>query len=199
MGQKEHHTGNILLGKVCESCSVMSDSLQPHGLYSPWNFRGQNTWVGSLCLLQGIFPTQGFNQGLLHCRQILYQLSHQGSPRILEWAAYPFSRRSSWPRDQIEVSCIAGGFFTNSYRGSPVGYINTASKSASGWVNVEACYNTNLKKWSEMNGESYCWEVYWIWLENFMMFSLIVKILVHTYYKQLKIYKSINETFSNHS
>ena len=61
------------------SCSVMSDSLRPHGLYSPWNSPGQNTVVGSLSLLQGIFPTQGLNPGLLHCRQILYQLSHRGS------------------------------------------------------------------------------------------------------------------------
>ena len=61
-------------------------------LYRPWNSPGQNTGVGSCCLLQGIFPTQGSNSGLLHCRQILYQLSHQGSPRIWEWVAYPFSR-----------------------------------------------------------------------------------------------------------
>ena len=54
-------------------------------LYSPWNSPGQNTGVGRLSLLQGIFPTQGSNPGLLHCRQILYQLSDQGSPRILEW------------------------------------------------------------------------------------------------------------------
>ena len=73
-----------------ESCSVVSDSLQPHRLYGPWNSPGQNTGVGSLSLLQGIFPTQGWNPGLLHCRQILYQLSHKGSPRILEWVAYPF-------------------------------------------------------------------------------------------------------------
>ena len=46
---------------------------------SPWNSPGQNTGVGSLSLLQGIFPTQGSKPGLLHCRQILYQLSHQGS------------------------------------------------------------------------------------------------------------------------
>ena len=59
--------------------SVLSDSLQPHGLYSPWNSPGQNTAVGSLSLLQGIFPTQGLNPDLLDCRQILYQLSHQGS------------------------------------------------------------------------------------------------------------------------
>ena len=58
----------------------MSNSLQPHGLYTPWNSPGQNTRVGSLSLLQGIFPTQGSHPGLLHCRQILYQLSHKGSP-----------------------------------------------------------------------------------------------------------------------
>ena len=66
-----------------ESRSVMSDSLQPHGLHSPRNSLGQNTGVGSLSLLQGIFPTQGSNPGLPHCRQILYQLSHQGIPRIV--------------------------------------------------------------------------------------------------------------------
>ena len=63
------------------SPSVMSNSLQPHGLYCPWNSLGQNTGVGSLSLLQGIFLTQESNPGLPHCRQILYQLSHQGSPR----------------------------------------------------------------------------------------------------------------------
>ena len=102
-----------------ESCSVMSDSLRPHGLYKPWNSPGQNTGEGSHSLLQGLFPTQESNpglsqrisdslpakpqgkpknigvgslsllqrifltqesnQGLLHCRQILYQLSYQGS------------------------------------------------------------------------------------------------------------------------
>ena len=66
------------------SLSVVSDSLQFHGLYSPWNSPGPNTGVGSLSLLQGIFPTQESNPGLPHCRRILYQLSHKGSPRILE-------------------------------------------------------------------------------------------------------------------
>ena len=75
-----------------ESCSVVSDFLRPHGLYSPWNTPGQNTGEGSLSLLQGIFPNQRSNPGLLHCRQIFCQLSHKGSPRILEWVAYPFSR-----------------------------------------------------------------------------------------------------------
>ena len=72
-------------------CSVVSDSLRPHILYSPWNSPSQNTGVGSLSLLQGIFSTQGSNPGLLHCRRILYQLCHKESPRILEWAAFPFS------------------------------------------------------------------------------------------------------------
>ena len=62
---------------VSESHSVVSDSLRPCGLYSPWNSPGQNTGVGSLSLLQGIFPTQESNPGLPHCRQILYQLSHK--------------------------------------------------------------------------------------------------------------------------
>ena len=74
-------------------------SLSPHGLDSPWNSPGQNTGVGSLFLLQGIFPTQGLNPGLPHCRRILYQLSHQGSPGIVEWVAYPFASGSSWPRN----------------------------------------------------------------------------------------------------
>ena len=92
---------------------VMSDSLQPHGLYCPWNSPGQNTGVDSLSLLQGIFPTQGLNQCLLHCRQILYQLRLKGNPSTLEWVAYPFSRGSSRPRNQIGISCIAGSFFAN--------------------------------------------------------------------------------------
>ena len=79
----------ILLVKcVCISCSVMSDSLRPHGLQPsrflcPWNSPGKNTGVGCHFLLQGIFPTQGSNLGLLYCRQILYCLSHQGSPFVL--------------------------------------------------------------------------------------------------------------------
>ena len=91
----------------------MSNSLWPHGLYRPRNSPGQNTAVGSLSLVQRIFPTQGSYPCLLHCRRILYQLSHKGSPRIMEWVAYPFSSGSPQPRNQTGVSCIAGGFFTN--------------------------------------------------------------------------------------
>ena len=96
-----------------ESHSVMSDSLQPPGLYSPWTSPGHSTGEGRLSFLQGIFPTQGLNPGLLHCRWILYQLSHQGSPIILEWVAYPFSSKSSQPRNWTGIPCTAGRFFTN--------------------------------------------------------------------------------------
>ena len=80
--------------------SVMSNSLGPHGLYSPWFLQA------SLSLLQGS------SLGPPHCRQILYQLSPKGSPRILEWVVYSFSRESSWPRNQTGGSVIAGRFFT---------------------------------------------------------------------------------------
>ena len=75
-----------------ENCSVVSDSLWPHGLYSPWNSLGQNTGLGSLSFLHRIFPTQGSNPGFPHCRQILYQLNFKGSPSILECVTYPFSK-----------------------------------------------------------------------------------------------------------
>ena len=72
---------------VCVSPSVVSDSLQPHGLWPtsllcPRSSQGKNTGVGCHALLQGIFSTQGTNLCLQHCRQILYRLSHQGSPPV---------------------------------------------------------------------------------------------------------------------
>ena len=94
-----------------EKWKLLVMSLQPNGLYSQQNSPGQNTRMGSLSLIQGIFPTQGSNPGLLHCSSILYQLSHKGSPRILEWVAYPFSSRSSWPGNQSRTFSIAGRFF----------------------------------------------------------------------------------------
>ena len=79
------------------SLSVVSSSLPPHGLqparlFCPRDSPGKNTGVGCHALLQGIFPAQGSNSGSLHCRQIHYHLSHQGSPRIPERITYPFSR-----------------------------------------------------------------------------------------------------------
>ena len=97
-----------LFGLWSESCSVVSNSLRPCGLYSPWSSPGQNTEVGSLSLLQGIFPTPGSNPGLPHCR-----LSHKGNPKQLEWVVYPFFSGSSQSRNQTRAICIAGRFFTN--------------------------------------------------------------------------------------
>ena len=76
------------------------NSLWPHELYRPWNSPGQNTEVGSQSLLRGIFPTQGLNPGLPHCRQVLYQLSHQGNPGNQQsqiiWIQIP-ALNSVWP------------------------------------------------------------------------------------------------------
>ena len=81
-------------------------------LFFPYKvLESESCSVSSCSLLQGIFPIQESNEGLLHCRQILYQLNHQGSPRILEWVAYPFSRGSYRPRNRTGVSCTAGRFW----------------------------------------------------------------------------------------
>ena len=124
--------------------SHQESSLQPPDLYAarvlcPWTSPGKNTGLGSHSLLHGIFPTQGSNSGLPHCRQVLNPLRDQfslvaqscltlGNPmdytppgssvhgllqaRILEWVAISSSRGSSQPRDRIQVSHIACRFFT---------------------------------------------------------------------------------------
>ena len=61
---------------VAQSCPTLCDHMD----CSPWNSPGQYTGVGSHSILQGVFPTHGSNPGLLHCRWIIYQLSHKGSP-----------------------------------------------------------------------------------------------------------------------
>ena len=102
------------------SRTVVSNSLRPYGLkparlLCPWGFSRREYWSGLPCLPPGIFPTQGSNPGLPHCRRILYCLSHQGSLRIMEWVASLFSRGYSWPRIQTRLSCIAGRFFTYTF------------------------------------------------------------------------------------
>ena len=84
-------------------------------LLCPWNSPGQNTAVGSQSLLQEIFPTQGSNPGLPQCRRILYQLSHKGSPRILEWVAYTF------PPQELNQGLLHCRWilYQLSYQGSP--------------------------------------------------------------------------------
>ena len=100
---------------VAQSCSILCDHMDCSlpGSSVHGDSLGKNTRGGCHVLLQGIVPTQGSNPGLLHYRQILYHLSHQGSPRILECVAHSFSMGSSRPRDRTRVSCIAGRFFTS--------------------------------------------------------------------------------------
>ena len=95
---------------VAQSCPILCDCNLP-GSSVHGNSPGKNIRVGHHALHQGIFPTQGLNSGLPHCRRILYHLSHQGSPRILKWVAYLFSKVSSQPRNPTRVSCITGRFF----------------------------------------------------------------------------------------
>ena len=149
-----------------ESCSVVSDSIR---LRSPWNSPGQNTGVGSLSLLQGIFPTQESNPGLLHCGWFLYQLSYKRSSRRLEWVAYPFSRGSSPPRNQTGCSYIVGGFFTNwamretqeGGGGHPSSFVSISSRKNISWnFPFNFCVNSiffqnfrrkNISQWKSPN------------------------------------------------
>ena len=87
---------------------IVPNSLWSHG--SPWNSPGQNTGVGSLCLLQGIFPTQGSNPGLLHCRQIHYQLSHRRSPDTLKQPLFlkKLTRKSNDNDDEQKLLYFLG-------------------------------------------------------------------------------------------
>ena len=99
---------------VAHLCLTLCDPVDssPPGSSVHGDSPGKNTGVGCHAFLQGIFPAQWSNPGLPHCRWILYCLSPQGSPRILEWVADSFSRGTSWPRNWTGVTCIAGGFFT---------------------------------------------------------------------------------------
>ena len=134
--------------EVAQLCLTLYDPLDCSlpGSSAHWIFQASiPEWLAISFPRIWIFPTQGSNLGLLHYRQILYQLNHHWSPvkvkvtqscltlcnpmdcivhgflqaRILEWVVFPFSRGSSQPRDQTGVSCIAGGFFTNWASGKP--------------------------------------------------------------------------------
>ena len=107
LGDLPGHSGkwNVKLKlRVIQSCLT----LRSRGLYSPWNSPGQNTGVGSCSLLQGIFPNQGLNPGLLHCRWFLYQLSHQGIwnvgtcffPCLIHWLG-PIKKHLLWVSEHV--------------------------------------------------------------------------------------------------
>ena len=99
---------------VTQSCPTLYD---PPGSSFHRDSPGKNTGVDCRALLQGTFPIQGLNPGLPHCRQILYWLSHLRSPRILEWVACPFSRGSSWPRNQTGSPALQMDFLPAQLQG----------------------------------------------------------------------------------
>ena len=107
----------VLLCLVAVLCGPMDCS--PPGSSGHGDSPGKNTGVGCHVLLQRIFPTQGLNPGLLHCRHILYHLSHQGSPRILKQVACPFSRGSSRPKNGIQKPALQADSLPAELPGKP--------------------------------------------------------------------------------
>ena len=100
------------ISTLSECHSVMSNSLWPLELYSPWNSPGHNTGVGSSSLLQGIFPTHGSNPGLLNCRRILYHLSHQGRWLINNRHLFlTFCRLGSLRSRHQQIRCPVKAYF----------------------------------------------------------------------------------------
>ena len=135
MTEQLSNNKSLIISMWYESRLVVPNALQPQGLYSPWNSPGQNTGVGCHAPIQGIFPTQGSIPGLLYCRWILYQLSHKGSPRILEWVAYPFSRESSWPGIKPRSPTLQADSLPTEPQGKP--YYFYRVKKLSGTISLE--------------------------------------------------------------
>ena len=137
---------------VCNTCAVLCLGTQwCPSLCDPKDYRppgssvhgdspGKNSGVGCHSLLQVIFSTQGSNPGLPHCRQILYHLSHQASPRILEQVAYPFSSGSSQPRNPMGLLHCRQILYQLSYHRSPCNLLCPYKVSMKGihWVQFAA-------------------------------------------------------------
>ena len=115
---KEQASMAVRLGvkvKVTQLCPALCNPMD----CSPWNFPGQNTGVGNCSPLQGIFPTQGSNPGLLHCKQILYQLSHQESSKDNKdslYLLYNFCKRLALGRSDISFMLILQNLPLQSWR-----------------------------------------------------------------------------------
>ena len=111
-------------------------------------------WV-AIPFSRGISPNQGSNSGLLHYRQILYQLSHMGSPRILEWVGYPFSSGFSWPRSwtgspALQVDSLPAVNFQGIFT-----YVIICYFSKQSWHLARANLFISLFLWKHWNLESY--------------------------------------------
>ena len=123
-GREVREGGDICMCCAVLTCSVVYDSFRPHGLQParllcPWNSPGKNTGLCSCSLLQGIFPT-GTKPRSSTSQADSYHLSHQGSPRILEWVAYPFSRGSFRPRNQSGSPEKQEDFLPSELPGKPI-------------------------------------------------------------------------------
>ena len=112
---------SAVLSLVAQLCPTLCDPMDcsPLGSSVHGDSPGKNTETGCHALFQGIFPTQGSNSGLPHCRQILYHLTHQGSPRILEWVANPFFRESSQPGNRTGSPALQVDILTSELPGKP--------------------------------------------------------------------------------
>ena len=117
-------------------------------------------WV-AISFFRGILPNQGSNPHLPPCRQILYQLSHQGSPSIVEWVVNPFSRGSSWPRNQNRVSCISGEFFTSWGPGNPNVSIGLPINSKT--AHVKTSRKKFITSCQKMGKKSKQWQIIFSW------------------------------------
>ena len=127
-GLMKNHYGCVLLGqRRIEPPSITPlyinlnlNKQKRYFLIYSRNSPGQNTGVGILSLLQGIFPTQGSNPGIPHCRQILYQLSHKGSPTILEWVAFPSPADLPDPGIELQSPALQVDSISTELTGKPV-------------------------------------------------------------------------------
>ena len=115
-------TYSLCMCLITQSCSTLCDPMECNlpGTSVHGDSSGKNTRMGCHALLQGIFPIQGSNPGIQHCRWILYHLSHEGSPRILEWAVYPFSRGSSPPRIKSGSPALQTDSLPSELQGKPI-------------------------------------------------------------------------------
>ena len=123
--------------KVTQSCPTLATP------WTPWKFPGQDTGVGSLSPLQGIFPTQGSNPGLALQMDSL-PTEHKGSPRILEWVAYPFSSRSSQLRNPPGSPALQTDFYQLSYQGRTVLRVFKKKKYIYIYIYTHTHFNANL-------------------------------------------------------
>ena len=152
-----------------ESRSVVSNSLwkllSRVRLFATWDSPGQNTGVGSRSLLQGIFPTQGLNQGLLPCRRILYQLSYQGSPteghEHLSCKGLASTRTSKWKKkckSYIPSSILECQYF------KPILKASRGEKHLTYWIrhfNVTKS-STDSQRWKPIEKYQNCEERYFV-------------------------------------